>query len=62
LGALEERTDLRLFRSIIPRRVGVEDEVAGHLVLGDEGTTPEVGEAYAALTQEVIERTRAAHA
>ncbi len=55
--ALEGREDLRLFRSVIPRRVGVEDEIAGRLVLGDDGTSPEVAEAYGAFTQEVLERT-----
>ena len=57
--ALESREDLCLFRSVIPRRVGVEDEIAGRLVLGDGGTSPEVADAYQAFTQEVLERTGA---
>lgn len=55
--ALAGRSDLRLFNSVIPRRIGVEDEVAGRRVLGDDGTTPEVATAYRSLTQEVLDRT-----
>lgn len=55
--ALAGRDDLRLFDTVIPRRIGVEDEVASRRVIGDEGTTPEVTSAYGAFIQEVLDRT-----
>jgi chromosome partitioning protein len=51
---------LPLFETIVPKRTGAERMVADRLVLGDDGVDPDIAEAYAQLTIEVLNRINAA--
>jgi chromosome partitioning protein len=54
LATLKE-SNIPLFHTIIPRRVGVEDQVAGRLVASDNNTAgAAVGAAYGKLVHEVL--------
>lgn len=50
-------SDLPLFDTVVPRRTAAEDQVGDRLVFSDPGANPDLTQAYAAFTQEVIERT-----
>ena len=50
-------SDLPLFDTVVPRRTAAEDQVGDRLVFSDPGANPDLAQAYAAFTQEVIERT-----
>jgi chromosome partitioning protein len=50
-------SDLPVFETVIPRRIAAEDQVGDRLVAGDPSTNPDLTEAYAAFTQEVLSRT-----
>ncbi|SRR6266511_1428786 len=52
-----QASGLPLFETVIPRRIGVEDEVSGRLVVGDRGVTPAVSGAYERFVSEVLDRT-----
>jgi chromosome partitioning protein len=55
--ALEEASrsgDLKVFDTVIPRRVGVEDDAADRVVAGDSQAHPELSAAYQAFTAEVL--------
>ena len=57
LGALErarESGQLPVFNTVIPRRVGVENDAADRLVVGDPQAHPDLDGAYQALTDEVL--------
>jgi len=59
LAELDE-SGLPMFQSIIPKRTGAERMVAQRLVVGDEGTDPDLAVAYGNFTLEVIDRVNAA--
>jgi len=60
----EIRADLRantpMFSTVIPKRVGAERMLDSLAVLGDDNADPDLAEAYAALTVEVMQRVVAA--
>lgn len=56
------RSGLPTFDTLIPKRTGAERMVSSKLVLGDEGTDPDLDEAYGRLTLEVIQRVNQARA
>jgi chromosome partitioning protein len=58
-----QASGLPLFKTVIPRRVGVEDQVGDRLVVGDRGAAPAVAEAYEQFVGEVLALTKreAAH-
>lgn len=49
-------SELPLFETYIPKRVGTDRMVAKSLVISDESADPDIAEAYANLTVEVIRR------
>lgn len=55
LDALRD-SDLPVFGSTIPRRIGAEDQVGGRLVSGDEGANADLAAAYAGFVKEVLAR------
>lgn len=55
VAALRE-SGLPVFDVGIPYRVGAEDQVAGRIVTGDAGASPQIAEAYDALVQAVLRR------
>lgn len=59
-GVLEEirRSPYPAFDTYIPRRVGAEDAVLDHAVVGDSGADPDLTTAYLSLTDEVLARVR----
>jgi chromosome partitioning protein len=57
LEALQS-SGLPLFKTMIPRRVGVEDQVGERLVVGDQGAAPAVAEAYEQFVGEVLALTK----
>lgn len=52
-------SDLPIFETVIPRRIAAEDQVGDRLVAGDASANPDLTEAYASFTLEVLERTGA---
>lgn len=54
------QSGLPVFDTLIPKRTGAERMVSAKLVLGDEGTDPDLDEAYGRLTLEVIQRVNEA--
>jgi chromosome partitioning protein len=54
-------SELPVFETVIPYRVGAEDQVAERLVAGDIGMNAAIGDAYSALVAEVIGRTGIQH-
>ncbi len=50
-------SDLPVFETPIPRRIAAEDQVSERLVVGDAEANADLGDAYACLTNEVLERT-----
>jgi chromosome partitioning protein len=48
--------ELPVFESVIPYRVGAEDQVAGRLVVGDPHMHPDIDAAYRGVVTELIER------
>jgi chromosome partitioning protein len=59
--ALHE-SGLPMFDTYIPKRTGADRMVAGSLVISDENADPDIAEAYANLTVEVIQRINEARA
>jgi chromosome partitioning protein len=59
-----QASGLPLFKTIVPRRVGVEDQVGDRLVVGDRGAAPAVFQAYEQFVGEVLTLTKqeASHA
>jgi cellulose biosynthesis protein BcsQ len=55
MDALGKR-NLPVFATVIPQRVGAEDNVGKQLMTGDHGAEPILSAAYEAVTQEVIAR------
>lgn len=58
LAGLEEARaggQVPVFRTVIPRRVGVEDDAADRFVAGDPQAHPDLSDAYQALTAEVLD-------
>jgi chromosome partitioning protein len=53
-----QTSGLPLFTTVIPRRVGVEDQVAERAVVGDRGAAPAVTRAYEQLVGEVLALTK----
>ena len=51
---------LPVFQTVIPKRTGAERMVAQRLLLGDNGTDPDLSEAYGRFTVEVMERVNIA--
>jgi chromosome partitioning protein len=51
-----ESSDLPLFATKIPRRTAAEDQVGNRLVLSDSEANADLANAYAAFTEEVIQR------
>jgi chromosome partitioning protein len=49
-------SELPIFDTLIPLRVGAEDNVGDRLVTGDVGAVADLSEAYEALTQELLGR------
>jgi chromosome partitioning protein len=56
LAAVREAEELPTFNTVIPYRIGAEDQVAERLTVADAGMQREIGAAYKALVTEVIER------
>lgn len=54
-------SDLPVFETLIPYRIGAEDQVAERLVVGDPGMNPAIGAAYGALVTELVERLGVRH-
>ncbi|MGD9697296.1 MAG: ParA family protein [Thermoleophilia bacterium] len=50
-----------LFAAVIPKRVAAERMVNDRLVLGDDDADPDLSQAYAALTVEVMHHVQTAH-
>lgn len=48
---------LPMFDTVIPRRTAAEDQVGDRLVAGDDGSHPDLGDAYIHFTEEVLTRT-----
>lgn len=46
--------ELEVFDTVIPRRVGVEDDAADRLVAGDPNANPDLSGAYRSFTAEVV--------
>jgi chromosome partitioning protein len=64
-NALQEAASqdgLPLFETVIPRRIGMEDQVADRLVAGDSGAHDELQTAYQAFSSEVLRKTGGSHA
>ena len=59
LAALRE-DNVPLFQALIPKRVAAERMVSERLVLGDEDADPDLAQAYAALTVEIMQQVQAA--
>lgn len=57
--ALRATASLPLFETLVPKRVGAEDNVGASLVVGDPGADPDLSVAYAHLTREILARTEA---
>jgi chromosome partitioning protein len=57
LDALQA-SGLPLFQTIIPRRIGVEDQVGERQVVGDRGAAPAVSSAYEQFVGEVLALTK----
>lgn len=55
-----QQSGLPLFDTLIPKRTAAERMVASLTVIGDDAADPDLAEAYAKLTVEVIGRVRAA--
>jgi len=53
-----QASGLPLFKTMIPRRVGVEDQVGERLVVGDRGAAPAVAGAYEQFVGEVLALTK----
>lgn len=56
LEAERDNDRLAVFNTVIPRRVGVEDDAADRVVAGDPTAHPHLSEAYRALAEEVLKK------
>ena len=52
-------SELPVFDTLIPYRIGAEDQVAERLVVGDPRMNESIGDAYTAFVAEVLERAEA---
>jgi chromosome partitioning protein len=62
VATLARRADLPVCATVVPRRVAVEEQVAGRLVLGQPGVDGPVADAYTAVVAELLATTRRAGA
>jgi chromosome partitioning protein len=54
LGEARRSGELEVFDTLIPRRVGVEEDAADRMVTGDPQANPDLSAAYRAFTAEVL--------
>jgi chromosome partitioning protein len=54
LAEAQSSGELRVFDTVIPRRVGVEDDAADRVVAGDRQAHPDLSAAYRTFTAEVL--------
>jgi chromosome partitioning protein len=55
LQRARESGQVPVFQTVIPRRVGVENDAADRLVVGDPQAHPDLNDAYQSLTTEVLD-------